>query len=194
VLSICDYPGFETLDPPDMETYSKALNAGQFPLSVLAMTEATAALYRKGVYGNTMTSNPRALDVGCEVLKTMTPELRKNITARGREFVEKFTALQEELDGAITRVQGTGLLFSVELDGDRYRGYGHDSIEEYLRFNGVNVIHGGQNSLRYTPHFGVSSDEVDLIVAATRTALLEGPVREQASEKEDPDEIAAAVA
>jgi hypothetical protein len=35
---------------------------------------------------------------------------------------------------------------------------------------------------------------VDLIVAATRTALLEGPVREQASEKEDPDEIAAAVA
>ena len=34
VLSICDYPGFETLDPPDMETYSKALNAGQYPLSV----------------------------------------------------------------------------------------------------------------------------------------------------------------
>jgi acetylornithine/succinyldiaminopimelate/putrescine aminotransferase len=36
VLSIVDYPGFETLDEPDMESYSKALNAGQFPLSVLA--------------------------------------------------------------------------------------------------------------------------------------------------------------
>ncbi|HET9679025.1 MAG TPA: aminotransferase class III-fold pyridoxal phosphate-dependent enzyme, partial [Gammaproteobacteria bacterium] len=34
-LSITDYPGFENLDAPDMETYSKALNAGQYPLSVL---------------------------------------------------------------------------------------------------------------------------------------------------------------
>ncbi|MBE9547993.1 MAG: aminotransferase class III-fold pyridoxal phosphate-dependent enzyme, partial [Proteobacteria bacterium] len=63
VLSIVDYPGFEHLDAPDMETYSKALNGGQYPFSVLAMTEETAALYRKGVYGNTMTTNPRALDV-----------------------------------------------------------------------------------------------------------------------------------
>jgi L-lysine 6-transaminase precursor (EC 2.6.1.36) len=30
-LSICDYPGFEELPAPDMETYSKALNAGHYP-------------------------------------------------------------------------------------------------------------------------------------------------------------------
>jgi acetylornithine/succinyldiaminopimelate/putrescine aminotransferase len=42
VLSIVDYPGFEGQDPPDMETYSKALNAAQFPLSVLAVTEHAA--------------------------------------------------------------------------------------------------------------------------------------------------------
>ena len=59
VLSIVDYPGFEGLDAPDMETYSKALNAGQYPLSVLAMNEKAAGLYQKGVYGNTMTANPR---------------------------------------------------------------------------------------------------------------------------------------
>lgn len=53
VLSILDYPGFESAEAPDMETYSKALNAGQFPLSVLAMTERAAKLYRKGIYGNT---------------------------------------------------------------------------------------------------------------------------------------------
>src|SRR4051812_9459665 len=52
VLSIVDYPGFEKLDPPDMETYSKALNAGQYPLSVLAVSPTTAALYKKGIYGN----------------------------------------------------------------------------------------------------------------------------------------------
>ena len=41
-LSICDYPGFEDADAPDMETYSKALNAGQVPLSVLALQDSAA--------------------------------------------------------------------------------------------------------------------------------------------------------
>jgi len=177
VLSICDYPGFENLDPPDMETFSKALNAGQYPLSVLAMTAEAAALYRKGVYGNTMTSNPRAMDVARAVLEAMTPELRRNIAERGREFVDKLVAVQNDLGSAITQVQGTGLLFSIELDAARYRGYGADSIEEYMRIHGINVIHGGENSLRFTPHFAITSEEVDLIVAATRRALEKGPLK-----------------
>src|SRR4029079_14458768 len=92
-LVIVDYPGFDKLDPPDMETYSKALNAGQYPLSVLAVTAATAALYKKGIYGNTMTANPRALEVACAVLKAFTPELRANIRTRGAEFLDKFNKL-----------------------------------------------------------------------------------------------------
>ncbi|AKS42219.1 aminotransferase class III-fold pyridoxal phosphate-dependent enzyme [Wenzhouxiangella marina] len=177
VLSIVDYPGFEGLEAPDMETYSKALNAGQYPLSVLAMNERAAGIYRKGVYGNTMTTNPRALDVGTAVLQSITPELRRNIVERGEEFVRKFKALQDELDGRITQVQGTGLLFSVELDNRRYKAYGSNSTEEYLRMHGINVIHGGENSLRYTPTFGTTSEEVDMIVEATRDALLNGPVK-----------------
>lgn len=176
VLSIVDYPGFENLAPPDMETYSKALNAGQYPLSVLALTADTANIYRKGVYGNTMTANPRALDVGTKVLSLLTPELRNNIRERGQEFIDKFEALKTELKGLITGVQGTGLLLSVELD-PRYKSHGSDSIEEYMRMRGINVIHGGENSLRYTPHFGITSAEVDMLVEATRYALLHGPVK-----------------
>lgn len=179
VLSICDYPGFEKLPAPDMETYSKALNAGQYPLSVLALTAETAALYRKGVYGNTMTTNPRALDVACSVLSSMTPELRHNIRDRGVEFLDKLNRLKDEMDGRITKVQGTGLLFSAELD-QRYKCYGGNSTEEYLRKHGINVIHGGENSLRYTPHFAITSAEVDLVVNATRDALLNGPVKASA--------------
>lgn len=177
VLSIVDYPGFEALDAPDMETYSKALNAGQYPMSVLAMNQWAAETYRKGIYGNTMTANPRALDVGTTVLKSITPEIRQNIVERGKEFLSKFRALQDELDGRITQVQGTGLLFSIELDSGRYKAYGSNSTEEYLRLHGINVIHGGENSLRYTPTFGITSDEVDMIVSATRDALLNGPVK-----------------
>ncbi len=177
VLSIIDYPGFETLDPPDMETWSKALNAGQYPLSVLAMTEETAAIYRKGVYGNTMTTNPRAIDVAVTVLESLTPELRRNIADRGVELVKKLKQLQSETGQRITKVQGTGLLASVELDPDLYKCYGAGSTEEYIRRRGVNVIHGGANALRYTPYFGMTSEEVDLIVDATRDALLNGPVK-----------------
>ena len=173
-LSIVDYPGFEKLDAPDMETYSKALNAGQYPLSVLAVQSWVAELYRKGVYGNTMTTNPRALDVACAVLEQVTPALRQNIRERGQEFLDKFNALKDELGGLITKVQGTGLLFSCELD-PRFKAYGSGSLEEYLRQHGIGVIHGGENSLRYTPHFHITSEEVDLIVAATRDALLNGP-------------------
>ncbi len=150
VLSIVDYPGFSDLPAPDLETYSKALNAGQYPLSVLAMNEKATALYRTGIYGNTMTSNPRALDVASTVLGQLTPELRQNIVDRGQELVDKLSAVMEELDGPITKVQGTGLLLSCELS-ENYKCYGAGSTEEYLRTQGLGVIHGGVRSLRFTP-------------------------------------------
>jgi len=180
VLSIVDYPGFEGMEAPDMETYSKALNAGQYPLSVLAANARASAIYKRGTYGNTMTSNPRALDVACTVLAMLTPGLRANIRDRGVEAVDKLNALKSGLDGLITKVQGTGLLFSCELD-PRFKGYGAGSSEEWLRERGLGVIHGGENSLRFTPGFQAGSDEIDLIVAMVKRALLEGPQVKQAA-------------
>lgn len=180
VLSIVDYPGFEGLEAPDMETYSKALNGGQYPLSVLAVNERAAGLYRKGTYGNTMTANPRALDIASAMLGQLTPALRANVRERGKEFVDKINALKDELgNGLITKVQGTGLLFSCELD-PMFKCYGSGSTEEYMRERGIGVIHGGTNSLRFTPHFGVTSEEIDLVIEHIRHALLHGPRNTQA--------------
>ncbi|MDH5824297.1 aminotransferase class III-fold pyridoxal phosphate-dependent enzyme [Luteimonas sp. RD2P54] len=178
-LSIVDYPGFEAQDAPDLETYSKALNAGQYPLSVLALGERAAAIYRRGTYGNTMTANPRAADVACAVLGAITPALRANVRERGRQALEKLEALKAELGGLITKVQGTGLLFSCELAKD-FKGYGAGSSEEWLREHGLGVIHGGENSLRFTPRFDMREDELDLLVAMVRRVLLEGPRQRQA--------------
>ncbi len=164
VLSICDYPGFENQLPPDMETYSKALNAGQYPLSILAMTESAAKIYVKGVYGNTMTTNPRALEVACTVMDQITPKVRQNIVDRGEEFLTKFKALQQKKPSVITNVQGTGLLFCVELEPSKYPVVGFDEVEEKLRKMGLGVIHGGKNALRFTPHFKITSAEIDMIV------------------------------
>lgn len=179
-LSIVDYPGFEQAEAPDMETYSKALNAGQYPLSVLAVNEAAAAIYKRGLYGNTMTANPRALDVACTVLASLTPELRANIQQRGRDAVALLEALQAELGGPITKVQGTGLLFSCELT-KQFKGYGAGSTEEWMREHGIGVIHGGENSLRFTPQFAVTREELQLVVNVVKRALLEGPRVSQAA-------------
>ena len=121
-----------------------------------------------------MTANPRALDVACAVLDTLTDDVRENIRARGREFLDKLNKLKAELPGYITKVQGTGLLFSCEL-APAFKCYGAGSTEEWMREHGYGVIHGGANSLRFTPHFGVSADEVDLLVEGVRRALVEGP-------------------
>jgi acetylornithine/succinyldiaminopimelate/putrescine aminotransferase len=146
---------------------------------VLAVNERAANLYRKGVYGNTMTTNPRAMDIAATVLDALTPALRANIRGKGQECLDKLNKLKDELGGLITKVQGTGLLFSCELDPS-FKCYGAHSTEEFMREHGIGVIHGGTNSLRFTPHFAITSEEVDLIVEHVRYALLKGPRKTQA--------------
>jgi len=170
-LSICDYPGFETLPPPDFEVFSKALNGGQFPLSVVALSPRGASWYRHGVYGNTMTGNPRACRVAIAALEMIQP-LRDNIKKMGEYCVEQYSALMRELKGPIIRVNGTGLLFQVKLD-PKIPVCAMDGIEITLRHRGINVIHGGTNALRFTPNFDITKEEVDMQVVHVRQAILE---------------------
>merc|ERR1711998_36774 len=170
-LSICDYPGFETLPAPDFEVFSKALNAGQFPLSVAALSPRGASWYKHGVYGNTMTGNPRACRVATAVLGSMTPALRQNIREMGAYFVERYSALMDEIP-EIIRVNGTGLLFQVKID-ERIPVTAMDGIERILRLRGINVIHGGTNALRFTPNFDITREEADMQIEHVRDVILE---------------------
>jgi len=170
-LSIVDYPGFEDAAAPDMEAWSKAINAGQYPLSVLGMTERAASTYVTGIYGNTMTTNPRALETAIAVLDRVTPELRRNILERGEELVAGLQALMHEYPDEVLGVTGSGLLVAAELDPERLKVVGDEMVEMWCRRHGLGIIHGGINALRYTPHFGITSDEVALVVDMTRQAI-----------------------
>ena len=153
-----------------METYSKALNGGQYPLSVLALTAQAAELYVRGVYGNTMTTNPRALEVACTILDSITPELRQNIQDRGAEFLDKFNGLVKEFPEAAESAQGTGLLVALNIK-PHISVTGADGLEERCRLAGLGVIHGGANALRFTPHFAINSAEIDLVIDLIRASL-----------------------
>ena len=119
-----------------------------------------------------MTTNPRALETACAVLDLITPELRQNIRERGEEFVSKLNDLSEELPGIITQVQGTGLLLSAELEPNKFPVIGFDAVETWCRKHGLGVIHGGSNALRFTPHFNLTSAEIDAIIDIVRDALI----------------------
>lgn len=173
-LSIVDYPGFEVLAPPDIEIYSKAINAGQFPLSIVALTERAERCYYPGTYGNTMTANPRAMEVAVAVLEYLlsNPEVRTNIIQKGEEFKTKLEALRSRYPKVIKQVQGTGLLIGAEIDKSLASVTKSGGLEDLMRRSGVEVIHGGENALRFTPHFMISSAEIDLIISATEAAIL----------------------
>ena len=171
-LSIVDYEGFQDSEAPDMEAWSKAINAGQFPLSVVGMTADVAELYVTGIYGNTMTTNPRALETAIAVLDRITPELRQNIRRRGKEFVEGLEMLMNEFPEAILSVKGTGLLVCAELEPDFFPVVGHDKVEMWCRKNGLGVIHGGLNALRFTPHFSITTEEIDMILQIVKKAII----------------------
>eukprot|EP00471_Norrisiella_sphaerica_P004775 CAMPEP_0184478474 /NCGR_PEP_ID=MMETSP0113_2-20130426/493_1 /TAXON_ID=91329 /ORGANISM="Norrisiella sphaerica, Strain BC52" /LENGTH=499 /DNA_ID=CAMNT_0026856279 /DNA_START=5 /DNA_END=1504 /DNA_ORIENTATION=+ len=165
-LSVCDYPGFEDADAPDMETYSKALNAGQYPLSVLAVQKHVADTYVTGLYGNTMTTNPRALDVATETLSACTPEIRTNILKKGDEFQAEFQKISEENPNVFVGVTGSGLLQAIHLNekiemfGGNYPGT--QSILSRCRQNGLGVINAA-HTIKFTPHFEITSEEIGLI-------------------------------
>lgn len=170
-LSIVDYPGFEDLPPPDIEVFSKALNGGQYPLSVIALSPKASELYRIGLYGNTMTANPRALDAGLAVLANMTDDIRNNIVSKGDAFLEKLNQLAKRYPSLIKSVQGSGLLFAIEIDIDKADVVGKNGLERQLRKKGIGVIHGGQNALRFTPVFDISEEELQLVITKLDTLL-----------------------
>lgn len=170
-LSVVDYPGFESCQPPDMEVFSKALNGGQYPLSVVAFGAAAAAAYKTGIYGNTMSFNPRAARVGVEALRGMTPRVRRNVAERGDELVSALETLVEKYPTHFERVEGAGLLVGLHA-APGVRVTGADGLEERCRTRGLNVVHGGANALRFTPWFRATSEEVSLVAEVVEEALL----------------------
>ncbi|MFK7871606.1 MAG: aminotransferase class III-fold pyridoxal phosphate-dependent enzyme [Oligoflexales bacterium] len=168
-LSLLDYPGFENVEGPDCEVWSKAVNGGQYPLSVVGVKKQD--YYAMGTYGNTMTGNPRALAVGCAVLEQVQEDFRQHVRHMGECFVSAFQDLKKDFPDVITEVQGTGLLFSIGIHPEAFDVLGPDGLEVWLRRHGLGVIHGGTNSLRFTPIFRVTKEQIKLVVDVVRQSF-----------------------
>lgn len=162
-LSIVDYPRFKNEEAPDMEVFSKAINAGQYPLSVIAVNDKIANHFKTGIYGNTMTGNPKALEIGIETLKRLTPELIDNIQHQGNQITLMLNNIHKRFPYIVEGVSGKGLLNALHIHEKYPVVDGNDGLEYLCRKNGLNVIHGGKNALRFTPHFNITIEEIYLV-------------------------------
>lgn len=161
-LSVIDYPSLKGCDAPDMEVFSKAINSGIYPLSVLALKKKVSKHYEVGTYGNTMCANPKALDIGYETLNRLDTQVSKNIVVQGHNFANMLNHLKDIYPDIIEEVTGTGLLIAAHIN-KKYEVVGEDGLELRCRKQGLNVIHGGKNALRFTPHFLINEDEIELV-------------------------------
>ena len=161
-LSIVDYPHLKNEEPPDMEVFSKAVSSGQYPLSILAMRENIFQRFQTGLYGNTMTGNPKALEIGYETLKRLDKQLITNIREKGKSFKNMLHEINVNFPDIVSHVTGSGLLLALHIKPE-YIVDKNKGLEYICRYNGLNVIHGGQNALRFTPHFLINNQEINLI-------------------------------
>ena len=91
---------------------------------------------------------------------------------RGNQLVAGLSKIQDEMPDVILKVQGTGLLYCAELNPNTHQVVGFGEVEETCRKMGLGIIHGGQNALRFTPHFRITEEEVDLVIDLVRAALI----------------------
>jgi acetylornithine/succinyldiaminopimelate/putrescine aminotransferase len=170
-LSVVDYPSLCNEEPPDIEVFSKAVNAGHYPLSVIAVSNNISENFKTGIYGNTMSGNPKALEIASETLKRLTPDLINHIQTQGVRFKIMLESLKKQFPYIIDNVSGQGLLLALHIK-EIYPVVDEENGLEYLcRKNGLNVIHGGKNALRFTPYFEITDDEIKLIKRILSTVL-----------------------
>jgi acetylornithine/succinyldiaminopimelate/putrescine aminotransferase len=62
----------------------------------------------------------------------------------------------------IEEVTCTGLLIAAHINKN-YKVVGENGLEINCRKRGLNVIHGGKNALRFTPHFLINENEIALV-------------------------------
>ena len=68
----------------------------------------------------------------------------------------------QKKDCANRVVDEIGLLIAAHIN-KKYEVVGEDGLELRCRKQGLNVIHGGKNALRFTPHFLINEDEIELV-------------------------------
>lgn len=155
-----DWFGFQSSGiVPDAITLAKGLGGG-LPIGALVTFGADiTGLLSAGQHGSTFGGNPLVAAAGLSVLGTIEADrLLEHVRAMGEHLVESVAALgHPDVQG----VRGRGLLRAIVLSSDLSAGVAAAGREAGFLINPV-----APNAIRLVPPLVVTSDELDLFVAA----------------------------
>lgn len=150
---------------PDVVTVAKALANG-LPIGACIAHGPAATAFEPGDHATTFGGNPVTAAAACAVIDTIEND---GLLAAGRERAEQLVAGIEALAAGdtplVTGVRGAGLLLGVTLDAPVARAVEQACRERFLIVNAV-----ADDVIRMAPPLTVTSEEVDLAVAALADA------------------------
>lgn len=148
---------------PDMYVLGKALGGGFYPVSAVVASRELLGLFRPGDHGSTFGGNPLGCAVARAALGVIVDE---DLAGNARRMGEELRAGLRGIGSSLTReVRGRGLLIGMEtLVPARELAYA-------LLDEGIIAKDTRENVLRFAPPLIVGSEEIALIVEATRRAL-----------------------
>jgi len=155
-----DWFGFQSSGiVPDAITLAKGLGGGLPIGALVTFGPATTALLTAGQHGSTFGGNPLVAAAGLSVLATIEADhLLAHVTAMGEHLVEAVEALgHPDIEG----VRGRGLLRVIVLRSELSAGVVAAGREAGFLLNPV-----APNAIRLVPPLVVTSEELDLFVAA----------------------------
>jgi len=150
---------------PDIICLAKGLGAG-FPMGAIAYTEQVQEKLYPGAHGSTFGGNPLASAAGLAAIETYQAEGLIERSARmGDYFLRR---LSEELAGVVLvrDIRGIGLMLAVEL-----RQKAGPYLKALMENHGVLALPAGPNVIRFLPPLTISTEEIEIGVAALRTIL-----------------------
>jgi acetylornithine/N-succinyldiaminopimelate aminotransferase len=153
---------------PDTVSLAKALGGGM-PIGALLMGEKVENVFQFGSHGTTFGGNPLAAAVARVVLKKLqTPQLMKNVKARGSQLVTALIEIDKQ-HGLFTEIRGRGLMIGAELRPQWHNKAGE--INDFVRSQGVLILQAGPNVLRFLPPLVISEKEMKEGILRLKSAI-----------------------
>ncbi len=156
---------------PDILTMAKALGNG-LPIGAMMTRADIAAAFTPGSHASTFGGNPVASAAAVAVLSVMlADDFLPEVQRKGVYFKEQLMRLAERFPALIGSVRGMGLLLGAVLT-EQGAKHGQAIVTKMFE-RGFLMNFAGNVALRFVPPLIVSTEEIDILVAALGGVLAE---------------------
>ena len=156
---------------PDIVCMAKGIASG-FPFSALGTRRELDDKWPTGSHGGTYGGNPMGCAAALATIEVLTADgFMANVNERGRQLADGLRRLQEH-HASIVQVRALGLMIAAQFDTAVRTSA---IVSHCLREGKLITMTAGAagTTLRFMPPLTVSSDEIDLALAALDKALVD---------------------